>query len=234
MLWLPVNVPAQHIFATAPDELEETIAWPHVPATIGLHYQRRSRPADTRINYGEKNSPLGKPKRIGSEQVGRSLDVADWRVGQEVNYGRAGCHLVQHCLHLACIGAVQSEVREEHNHSNSLPLAVPASCQDRKQVCRLSSHKEAWRGRRSHLAHDWGACACARAVTSATLHQRVRQRTSSQATHGCRYPGADLWRSVPQPVRGEAPGPTFLPTQRTQECGRSGKSVACRHTSKTA
>src|SRR5215471_15383648 len=35
-------------------------------------------------------------------------------------------------------------------------------------------------------------------------------------------------RSVPEPVRGEAPGPTFLPNQRTQQCERCGKTIRSR------
>src|SRR5262249_52670066 len=54
-------------------------------------------------------------------EVSRRLGTAHGRIGEEVNKGNARRHLVQHRLHLTRIGAVQPEIREQHNHVYSLP-----------------------------------------------------------------------------------------------------------------
>ena len=67
---------------------------------------------------------------IGSQQVGRCPAIADRRIGQKVDDGYVGRHLVQHRPHLPNIGTMQSEIREQHNHNGRLALSPSALCND--------------------------------------------------------------------------------------------------------
>src|SRR5215831_5451405 len=53
--------------------------------------------------------------------MGRCFGIGDRRIGKEVDNGYLWGQLMQHRLHLTGIGAVQSEIRELHNHGTSLP-----------------------------------------------------------------------------------------------------------------
>jgi hypothetical protein len=51
--------------------------------------------------------------------------AADRRIGKEIDDRYGWRRLVQRRLHLTGIGAVQAEIREQHNHVISSPVAYP-------------------------------------------------------------------------------------------------------------
>jgi hypothetical protein len=126
VLGLPLDVKALRFFSTALDEFEQAVAWAHVPPTVGLKDDGRPRPPDARVDHAEKDGPRRKPSGVGCQQIGRCLGIAGRGIGEQVDnwYGRR--HLMQHCLHLTGIGAVQPEIRDEHNHIGNSPADVDA------------------------------------------------------------------------------------------------------------
>jgi len=112
VLRLPLDVPGARLAGAALHQLEQTVAWADIPATVRLEDNGRPSPADTRIDHAQKNGFHRKPCGINRQQIGRGLGVADRRVGNEVDNGYARRHLVEHRLHLARIRAVQPEICE--------------------------------------------------------------------------------------------------------------------------
>jgi hypothetical protein len=104
------------VFTRRCSKLEQAVAGADIPLAIRLENDGWKRAADARIDHAEKDGARRKPRGIGRQQVGRCPAIADRRVGEKVDHGYAGRHLVQHRSHLPDIGTMQSEIREQHNH----------------------------------------------------------------------------------------------------------------------
>jgi hypothetical protein len=120
----PVDVEASRLSGTALNQLEQAVAGADIPPAVGLENNGRPCPADTGIDDAEKHGSRRKTCGIDRQQIGRCLGIADRRIGEEVDNGYVRRHLVQHRLHLARIGALQPEIRKQHNHAINLPSAL--------------------------------------------------------------------------------------------------------------
>ena len=126
-LRLKIDVPAACLCCAPRDQLEQAVARAHVPVTVRLDNEGRTRPTDAGVDDAEKRRARRKPLRIGRQQIGGRLGIAGRRVGEEIDDGNARRHLMQYRLHLSGIGALQPEVGEQYDHAEYFYVVVPVS-----------------------------------------------------------------------------------------------------------
>src|SRR5262245_51370804 len=124
---LSFSYPAACLSGTAPDQFEQAVAGAdHRPSASRISGRVPPTPG---VDNAEKDGALWKPFGIGGQQVGGRLRIADRRIGEQVDRGYAGRHLLQHRPHLTRIGAGNPKSVNSTIMFSACPSA-PAPCTD--------------------------------------------------------------------------------------------------------
>lgn len=113
----PIDAPAKYISRGATDDdLEQPVVRTDEPAAIRMDDAGGAIAADAGIDDAEKNRSWRELDFISGQQIGGGLRVVCRRVGKEIYDVYPWRVSQENGFHLAVVGSVQTEVREQGDH----------------------------------------------------------------------------------------------------------------------